>query len=269
MTVTLADVLRVIESLAPTDLAEKWDNVGLQVGRRDWPVRMIWVALDPLPDVVAAACKKDVDLIITHHPLIFNPLKSIDFGNPIGSIIQTAARHQTAIFTMHTNLDSAVGGTNDILADKIGLKNLKILGNVLESDEKRGGPGRIGELEHPMKLSQFAKMIKEKLKINILKIAGKPNLRISKAALCTGSGSSLMNDFISSGAQVYISGDLRYHDARVVESLNLSLIDIGHFSSEHLVVDVLADRLNQVLYQAGIEATVEAYGLERDPFEIV
>ena len=170
---------------------------------------------------------------------------------------------------MHTNLDSAVGGTNDVLADKLGLKNLKILGKASESDEKKEGPGRIGDLEYPMKLSQLAKMIKDKLNIKTVKIVGKPDLMIRKAALCTGSGSGLMDYFFSSNAQVYISGDLRYHDARAVEAVNLSIIDIGHFSSEHMVVDVLADRLNRILYQAGIEVNVEAYRLECDPFEIV
>ena len=105
--------------------------------------------------------------------------------------------------------------------------------------------------------------------LNSIKIAGNPDLTVNTAAVCTGSGSSLMNHFISSGAQVYISGDLRYHDARDVEAANLGLIDIGHFASEHLIVDVLADRLEKILSKKGFYVKVNAYGLENDPFMIL
>jgi len=287
MVATLADVLEVMKSFVPSYLAEKWDNVGLQVGQKDWPVRTIWVALDPLPDVVAAACRQDIDLLFTHHPLIFQPLRSIDFGTAVGSIIQMAAEHRTAIFSAHTNLDSAAGGINDVLAGRIGLKNLKVLGKTIAPEnyklvvhvpvdhekkllsENRQGPGRVGELDRPMELASFARLIKERLEIKSVQMAGKPDLPVAKAAVCSGSGSGLMNDFFSSGAQVYISGDLRYHDARAVEAANRGLIDIGHFASEHLIVDVLAERLGKVLAETGIDVTIEACGLEKDPFVIL
>jgi len=94
-------------------------------------------------------------------------------------------------------------------------------------------------------------------------------LEVKTAAVCTGSGSSLLNDFIASEAHVYISGDLGYHEARTIEAANLGLIDIGHFASEHLIVDVLTNRLKKVLSETGIDVTVEAYRLENDPFMIL
>jgi len=363
--------------------------VGLQVGRKDWPVRKIWISLDPGPDVVNDACRNDVDLLITHHPLIFHPLRSINLNTAVGAIIQQAIRHHMAIFSAHTNLDNVIDGLNDVLAQRIGIKNLKVLGKVSASEnyklvlyvpvayeqqilnsifetkageneqqilnsifetkageigsytccsfrnkgtgtyrpgsssepfvgnvgeithadeirieivvrivvrksdlnsviehvrknhpyetmaydiypliknEDRQGSGRIGDLAESMELISFARSIKEKLGLNSIKVAGNPDLTVKTAAVCTGSGSSLMNNFISSGAQVYISGDLRYHDARAVEAANLGLIDIGHFASEHLIVDVLTDRLKKVLSQHEIYVKVEAYGLENDPF---
>jgi hypothetical protein len=139
----------------------------------------------------------------------------------------------------------------------------------LITNEGRQGSGRIGDLDESTKLISFARAIKEKLGLNSIKIAGNPDLTVKTVAVCTGSGSSLVNNFISSGAQVYMSGDLRYHDARTVEAANLGLIDIGHFASEHLIVDVLADRLKKVLSKHEIYVKVEAYGLEQDPFIVL
>ena len=289
MVATLAELRHLFEKIAPSYLAEEWDNAGLQVGHEGWTIERIWVALDPLPDVVSAACKRDVDLLITHHPLIFEPLRSVDFGTPTGAIIKMAAEHRLAIYAMHTNLDSVAGGLNDVLADSIGLKNVEALDRS-SAPEKRlkrpentdmhdfdakettnggQGLGRVGDLERPMELVLFAEMVKDRLGIETVRVAGEPDLQVKRVALCTGSGSSLMEGFYSSGAQVYITGDLRYHDARAAEAKKLGLIDIGHFQSEHLIVDHLADRLDEVLKTGGVEATVKAYRLENDPFRLI
>ena len=120
---SVQDIINLMEELAPSRLAESWDAVGLQVGRKDRPVRLIWVALDPLPEVVAAACDQHVDLLITHHPLLFQPVKNLDFNSPIGSILYQAAVNQLAVYSAHTNLDKVSGGLNDILAKRIGLES--------------------------------------------------------------------------------------------------------------------------------------------------
>jgi len=135
MYTTVADIIQAMETIAPSSLAEDWDNVGLQVGQKNWPVKKVWVSLDPSLDVVSNACQNDADILITHHPLIFKPLRSIDFGTPTGSIIHMAARHKMAIFTSHTNLDIVAEGLNDVLAEAIGLKRPEVLGKPVE-DEK-------------------------------------------------------------------------------------------------------------------------------------
>jgi putative NIF3 family GTP cyclohydrolase 1 type 2 len=112
-------------------------------------------------------------------------------------------------------------------------------------------------------------LIKTKLGLDYIKVAGNPDLDVNTVAVCSGSGSSLVNRFITSGAQVYVSGDLRYHDARTVEASNLGLIDIGHFASEHLIADVLANRLDKILAETGIDVKIEAYKLEKEPFMIL
>ncbi len=273
MPVTLSKIIKIMETIAPSYLAEKWDNVGLQLGQNDWQVRKIWVALDPLPDVVSAACDKNVDMLITHHPLIFRPLSALDFNTTVGSIIHRAIQCQMAIFSAHTNLDSVTDGLNDILAKRIGLNNLEILGDSKGYDvypllpcEGRQGLGRVGELESPVELMCLAETIKNALGIKSIKVAGRPDLPVRKAALCTGSGTSLLESFLLSDADVYISGDMRYHDARAVESANLGLIDIGHFASEYLMVEELADRLQKIFSESAMDVTVEACQIEKDPF---
>jgi len=287
MSTTVADIVKIMNRFAPPWLAEEWDNVGLQIGDLRWPVRRIWTALDPTLEVINAACKEDVDLLITHHPLFFRPIKSIDFHSPHGSIIKTAIQHQLAIFSAHTNLDMVRDGVNDVLARRLGLKSIKILqphkgeqqfkadGDMTHDisrvigNEIEHGIGRIGSLDKTRRLTSLAVIIKEKLNLNFVKVAGNPELKISQVAICSGSGSSLMKAFLASNAQVYISGDIHYHDARDAESANRAIIDIGHFASEHLMVEALAQQLAKILPEEEIKAAIKACTIEKDPFSIL
>ena len=281
MGASVGQIIKIMDQLAPPWLAEEWDNVGLQIGDPRSPVRQIWVALDPSPEVVKAACGKDVDLLITHHPLIFSPLKSINFDTPGGSIIRMASQHQLAIFCAHTNLDIVRDGVNDVLAKRLGLKHLGVLqpvntGEPPDNDNSpqvggvaQHGIGRIGSLSKTIRLKSLALMVKEKLKLNFAKVTGNPELKVTQVAICSGSGSSLMQTFISSGAQVYISGDIRYHDARDAENANRGIIDIGHFPSEHLMVKALVHQLEKILDREGIKIKVDACNIEKDPFVIL
>ncbi|HSO19151.1 MAG TPA: Nif3-like dinuclear metal center hexameric protein, partial [Desulfosarcina sp.] len=137
MTATVAQLVRILDRLAPPRLAESWDKVGLQIGSRDWPVNKVWTALDPLPEVVAAACRSDVDLLITHHPLFFKPIQSIDCMTPQGRIAEMALSRKLAVFCAHTNLDSAAAGVNDVLAGRMGLQQLRILSTAGGDDLRK------------------------------------------------------------------------------------------------------------------------------------
>ena len=218
----------------------------------------------PLPEVVAAACRSKVNLLVTHHPLLFTPVQRIDFDTPLGRIIQMAARSDTAIFAAHTNLDSGRDGLNDMLAARIGLRNLSPL--QMPAPGSDPGLGRVGELDAAMDVAALARLIKSRLGLPQVRCAGDPALRVRRAALCTGSGSSLMQAFLNSRAEAFISGDLKYHDARTAQAADRALIDVGHFASEHLVVGVLADRLQAACRQAGLAVRVTGCDMERDPF---
>ncbi len=273
MIATTADIIDVMETIAPSRLSEKWDNVGLQAGKLNWPVKRLRVALDPLTDIVNEACNDNIDLLITHHPLIFKPLTRIDFDTPVGRIIRMAARHRLAIFAAHTNLDSARDGLNDLLAHRIGLKNLNVFAQISklsrQSDQMavpNEGLGRIGTTDTAIELVALAAEIKTRLNLEHVKYAGNPYLIVNKVAVCTGSGSGLMSQFLESDVQVFVSGDLRYHDARDAEANRRGLIDISHFASEHLIVAVLQKKLENILVSKGYDIDIDISFSEKEPF---
>jgi len=216
---------------------------------------------------VAAACGNHVDLLITHHPLIFKALKTLDLGTPVGAIVRLAIQHQVAIFSAHTNFDAVAEGLNDILADKIGLISPKML--IETEASSLHGLGRVGSLPQPIPLAMYAAEVRDKLDVDTVRYAGRPDLPVKRAAICTGSGGSLMDAFLSCDADVFVTGDLRYHDARTAEWADVGLIDIGHFASEHLMVKALAGRLEKIFKAQGEELTVSMCDLEKDPFHVI
>ncbi len=266
-----------MEKVAPSFLAESWDNCGLQVGALQWPVRKVWVALDPLLSVVEAAAGQQVDLMITHHPLIFKPLRKIDLDTSEGKIIATALKGHVAIYAAHTNLDSASEGINDVLARKIGLDQLVPLVPAKQTEIQDGaiseikpvGLGRIGRLNPPKTVTRLAMQIKKRFKLTKIKVAGNGDRVVGKVAVCSGGGGGLLDNFLDSEADVFVSGDLRYHDARAVEDAGRALIDIGHFASEHLIVDALFNKLARAVTEAGWDVQIAPCRMEQDPFEFI
>ena len=281
MAATVADIVQVMEVIAPTHLAEEWDNVGLQIGDHHWPVKILAVALDASMQTIEESHSKGADMLITHHPLFFRPLTAIHCDTAPGSIIQKAIQYQMAVFAAHTNLDKTKDGLNDLFARRIGLQHLKVLqisstsecsgqaGNSPLDSERVQGIGRVGDVTQAIELQDLAANIKKELNLQKIEFAGKPELVVTKAAVCTGSGSDLLKSFYASGAQVYISGDLKYHDARDIEAAGLGIIDIGHFASEHIIVAELVKRLGVIFAQRQLEVDVCACEIEADPFVMI
>ncbi len=258
-------------------LAEEWDNCGLQVGDPRWPVRKLWVALDPLLEIVQAANQEQVDLIITHHPLFFKAIDHIDVQTPVGKIIAGSLRGNTAIYSAHTNLDSTFGGINDIFAYRIGLTQLTALIPAVEGfripdhvqPDTPYGLGRVGHLNEARTVADFAADIKAALSLKGVRVVGNADQIVQRAAVCSGSGGGLLGAFFESGADVFVSGDLKYHDARLIEDAGKAVIDVGHFASEHLIIDPLAQYLEKEVKTAGWDLVVETYRMERDPFAYI
>jgi dinuclear metal center YbgI/SA1388 family protein len=364
-----SDILGIINKIAPVSLAEEWDNPGLQVGDPDAEASRIMVALDPTSDVIASAIDSSCQLLVTHHPLIFKPLKSISTASRQGSLIHSAIRAGLSIVGMHTNYDIATGGLNDLLARKIGLSGciplqvtsaqelIKLvvfvptdhiekmrsalfpyaesIGNYsdcsfttvgegtftpldganpfigvvgihqkvaeqrlellvernnlwraiktlvaahpyedpaydvypLLNEGEKLGLGRIGHLSNKVSLADFAGQIKKTLSAPCLRYVGDPSASLSKVAICSGSGASLLREAVRTGADVMVTGDVKYHEARDAQDLGIALIDAGHFHTEIIMVAEMTERIGTALCAAGYkDCQVLPCLVETDPF---
>lgn len=268
MKTLVKDVLDAIDSIAPWDLAESWDNSGLQVGDPDSVVQRLGVSLDITSDIVDEAISAKIDCLLTHHPFLFKPIKTIDFSSIEGSIICKLAKSGLSIVSAHTNYDSARNGLNDVLAERMGLCDLAPMLALKGRFEKDSsvGIGRIGLLPEEITLSEFAIQIKTKLGLSHVRYVGDPEKKIRKISICTGSGGSLINDFFENGSDVYVSGDLKYHEARDTEARGKAFLDIGHFGSEILMVEALSKRLREFFRNSGRKIEIIEMRSEKEPF---
>lgn len=268
-----ADIIELVDALVPFGLQEEWDNCGLQAGDPHWPVDRIMLALDVTMKVMQEAQKRNAGMLLTHHPLLMKPVKNLQFSTMPGSAVSISCRKQISIVSAHTSLDKARSGLNDYFASLVGLCETTPLIPVPNSQEDLSdlpGFGRIGRLQSPGSLEQVAARIKKALGIDSVKTTGDSGGNtIETAAVCTGSGGSFVDEFLRSGADVYITGDIKYHEARRIEENGRALIDVGHFASEIVAVDLLYDRLKSACDQADFEVEIIKYKKEKDPFTIL
>ena len=266
---TVKDLLRTLDNIAAFGLAEQWDNVGLMVGDPDHLIEGILVALDPTEEVLAEANECGADCIITHHPLIFNPLKAIYTNQPLGRFLSQALKNEISVIGCHTNLDQAVGGVNDVLASSLGLVDTRPLVPAVKShdaEDSEIGFGRVGRLAET--LSRKALIDKLCLFFNLpaLRVAGKIPEKVSTLAVCGGSGSELAEAAFAGGAQVYITGEVKHSTARWAEASGFCIIDAGHFATEKPVVASLVNMLESVFAEKEISIPVKSSAKQQNPF---
>ena len=266
MTPTTNDILALFKGFAPFDLAEKWDNCGLQVGHPGMPVTKMMVALDISMEAVNYAVSQGAQLLLTHHPLFISAPQHIDFSRMPGSAIAVAAQHGISLIAAHTNVDKAEDGLNDCFADYVGLNQTS---PFIPEPDGNVGIGRVGALADAICVKDMAKRLKERLQADHVRVVGDLDQRVTKIAICTGSGGSLVHDFLESDAELYITGDIKYHEARDIEAHQKSLIDVGHFASEIIVVDFLARKIRENAMEAGYDLEVLGFKNEMDPFKWV
>jgi len=269
----LKKILNILNDIAPFDIAETWDNSGLQAGSPVWDVTKVMVGLDVTMPLLLAAKKSKSDLVLTHHPLMMTPEKSFDFEKMPGSAIRLAAREKINIVSLHTNLDKANNGLNDYFASRIGIQETA---SFLQGPPEPGpeeslldGIGRMGGLKKAQPASDLAQQIKEQLGLSSLRVTGDMTRPVKIVAVCTGSGGSLVDAFIRSTADVFVTGDIKYHEARAVEEAGKILMDVGHFASEHMAIDLIEKRLAQAFQTACVNMEIIKYLTEKDPFTIV
>jgi len=370
--IRLQDLIGYLNSHYPQNLAEDWDNVGLQVGDPKQEIRKTMIALDPTLSTIQSAIEQQCQALITHHPLIFKPLKKISPDNETGQILFEAIRNNLAIVSVHTNLDHATDGLNDWLAQTLKIESFKPLllakpgdlvklvvfvppeavdnlslalfkagaghvgrydkcsfrqegigtfranedckpyngdiGEHVQTNEVRLetivpraltnrvvakmikahpyeevaydlipldnqrcdiGLGRIGTINTHTTLLDFADECKQTLGCQGLRIVGDTTTSIRKVAVCGGSGAMLIREAARQGADVLVTGDIKYHEAQTAQALGLALIDAGHFATEQLMAQALARKLKQHAHQQAWPVHYIVAPEQRDPFTFV
>jgi dinuclear metal center YbgI/SA1388 family protein len=261
------DLITVLDKFAEPDLAESWDNIGLMVGEPGLKISAILIALDPTLEVLNEAKGKGCNTIVTHHPLIFKGMKSIRTDHPEGQLLTRALIDQLAIIGCHTNLDKVPGGVNDMLAAQLGLVDSRVLiPDPAASELSKIGLGRIGELPAPLTFEDFTLLIREKLAIKVVKVAGTPPAEITTVALCGGSGSELAPAAMAGGAQIYVSGEIKHSMARWAESVDFCIVDCGHFATENVMVMGLAKLIRRGFAELGLAVDVLTTESQTCPF---
>lgn len=366
----VADIIGIVNRIAPLDFAEEWDNPGLQIGDPNRSVSRIMISLDAGVEAVNEAVNKQCQLLITHHPLFFRPIKKLDLSRSLGSLVKTAVKHDLSVFSLHTNYDVAEGGINDLLAAALQLQSIAplqiggadefvkltvfvplgheekilqalfrfsgVIGNysdcsfrtngtgsfkpltgsnpfigkigrreyieetrievLVRKEETRNavkalmkahpyeepaydlypllnrgkewGLGRAGELAEGISLEGFGKKVKELLSLPGIRMVGDGKREIHKVAVCGGSGASLIRDAQRCGADVLVTGDIKYHDAKEAQMSEVALIDIGHFA-EAVMIKGVATALMRELEKRKYMVEVLLCDTERDPFHFL
>ncbi|MDD3838947.1 MAG: Nif3-like dinuclear metal center hexameric protein [Clostridia bacterium] len=355
-------VIEILEEIAPSYLAESWDNSGLQIGSRDIKVAKIMVALDLTFGVVRQAEQDGVDMIVTHHPFLFDGVKSIDLDTFTGKLISRIIKNDIVVYSAHTNLDIAPEGVNQQLANIFKLKETQLLyetyseeyfklvvfvpegyqddvrsaiteqgagwvGNYsgctfqmsgmgtfipmqgtspfigkqgklekvkeyrmetivrkrdlykvidamikshpyeevaydvypLKNKLNTYGLGKIGKVHHIMNLKEYAEFVKNQLNIKSLNVAGNMEKSIKKVAVCGGSGSSLIDCAVSKNADLFITGDIKYHDAQRAVNSGLCIIDAGHYNTEVIILPFLINYLKKFFKEQALDVEVVGY----------
>ncbi len=230
------EIISFMERIAPGELAENWDNIGLLVGNREKNIRKILICLDITMASIDEAISQNADLIISHHPVIFDELKRLNDEDFKGKQLYKLIRNGLNVYSAHTNLDYATPGVNSCLAETLEIYNAVIMGR---------GPGICGMLDEKMGFDEFINHVKSKLQVPFLRAIGHNPAEIRKVAVFSGSFDGDLKSLIESGAEALVTGDLKYHTALDAREAGLCIIDAGHFSTESVVLPYLARKLGE------------------------
>jgi GTP cyclohydrolase I len=256
----LAQLVAAVDRLAPMSLAEEWDNVGLIVGRHNQPCRCLLVALELRDEVLGEARELGCGAVLTHHPPIFPSLARLTDDVEGGRLVLEAAESRMAVIAAHTNLDAAEDGLNSEMADLIGLHDARPLRPA--ADRPAAGLGRVGR-SGSLTLERLVARVSSAFGGPPLLYSGDPGARVEQVACCTGSGASLIPEVAESGADAYVTSDLRYHDADRAEGL--PLITLPHGRCERVAMKRWTRRLARALSPEGVE--VRFAETDTDPWQ--
>ena len=236
------EIIEILEKLAPKSCACDWDNPGLLAGRMEKEVKKILLTLDADDAAVEHAKKIGADMLISHHPLIFKPVKHVSDEDFIGRRLVSLIQSDISYYAMHTNFDAAPGCMADLAAKKLGLTDCEVLEKMGETgDGTSYGIGCTGRFEQPMTLRAAAEQVKEAFGLPYAAVFGELDGEavIQKAAVCPGAGGSTMGEALAAGAQVYITGDISHHEGIDAVAQGMAVIDAGHYGIEHIFTEFM------------------------------
>jgi len=238
----IGDIIGYMEAWAPLAYQESYDNAGLQVGDPDAEFRGGLVCLDVTPERVEEAAACGANLIVSHHPVLFHPLRQVCGRKLSEQIVVKAIKNEIAVYSAHTNLDNVRSGVNACLGRLLGLKETDFL--QPNGGFPDAGSGIVGELEEPMEETGFLSMVKDRLRLPVLRHSRLLCKPVRRVAACGGAGGFLLPDAIRAKADVFVVGEAHYHDFIDFQD-NIMIIETGHYESECLIKSELFARLNE------------------------
>ena len=240
----IKEITDAIERFAPLALQEEYDNAGLVVGDPEREVGRALLAVDVTEEVLAEAEQEGCDLVVTHHPIVFHPLKRLNEADYVQRCVARAVRRDIALYACHTNLDSAPGGMSWRLAEMLGVGNLRVLQPSETGDG--AGFGVVGELPEAVDTVEFMRIIQRRLEVSVVRYSDIATSGVRRVAVCTGAGASLIGEARRAGADIYITADMKYNDFMAPDKA-LTVADIGHFESEYCAIQLIFDILSKNL----------------------
>ena len=237
---TLQELTTAIEEYAPLAYQESYDNAGLLVGQPQQEITAALLTIDVTPEVIDEAITLGANCIISHHPLIFSGLKHLRGENDVERCVIKAIQYNIAIYAAHTNLDAAFYGVNHKIAQKLHLHNVQLLQTI----DENAGSGMIGDLEKPPPVCDFLEFVKQTFNCAIIKTSPLCKSTISRVAVCGGSGSFLIEQAKNQNADIFLTGDIKYHDFFRAEN-QIIIADFGHYESEQFTKEIFYEILNK------------------------
>lgn len=260
---TIKEITQKLEQKVPLEWQEDYDNCGVQCGDSLQECNGVFVCFNFSEDVIDEAISKGANMVVSHHPLIFHGMKKIEPFDEIGRIIFKAIKNNVLLYSMHTNMDSGTFGGNWLFSKKLGLTNIEVLepkNGVVEPEKDcpdfeiyrnednlaTVGLGRVGTLQNEMSATCFFDFLKERLNVPHVRYSGSTERMIKRVAVCGGAGNSLINAALDSHADVFVTGDLKYHDFFKSDNRML-IVDLGHFETEHFIKDIIHSELKKIV----------------------
>ena len=254
-------LVELIESISPSETADEWDNCGYQINSKRKDAMRVLTSLEITDAVINEAETKGCDFILTHHPMIFGGINSVDCNSVTGNYIERLIKADISVYSCHTSFDKAPLGNNYDFGSRLGFTDMKV---------EDAGEGFLtsAELDEALSVDEMKQRTAKglDLSVNMIRVAGNPERKIRKVFWCTGGGGGFLKEAVRCGADLYITGDLKYHDAIFAAESGMLVFDVGHYGSEKIFADNMKTLLESAINDAGEKCRVFASEIDIDPF---